>query len=231
MTQAFARVSAIALLAVLPAFALVWPVGQASAQGQSTKAISPQAQAAQDFEAGVAAAKAGELTQAIELFTKALDSDALNDSDRARVFNNRGATYRRMGKPDEAVDDFSRAIRLRPQYFRAHLNRGVANGDLGEFEDAEEDYKEAIKLRPEEMATFMERAKTRAQSGRLDTAILDLNEVLRVQPRNRAALILRGQYLRSQGLYDRAMADFSAAIELKVYRIPSGVRLMRGPGG
>ena len=139
MTKALARALAIAFLAAIPALAQVWSAGPSAAQTQSRPAISPQAQAAQDFEAGVAAAKAGELAQAIELFTKALDSDALNDSDRARVFNNRGATYRRMGNPDDAVDDFSRAIRLRPQYFRAHLNRGAANGDLGEFKDAEED--------------------------------------------------------------------------------------------
>ncbi|MEQ9575815.1 MAG: tetratricopeptide repeat protein, partial [Rhodospirillales bacterium] len=189
MTRLLVRLAAVLLLMI----AVSWPTAPA------------QAQAAQDFEAGVAAAKAGSLPQAVDLFTKAIDAGTLGDGDLARVHNNRGATYRRLGNIDAAIRDFSRAIRLRPKYFRAHVNRGAAYGDAGKFKDAEEDYAEAVKLRPQDMTTFMERAKTRAQSGRLDTAILDLNEVLRVQPRNREALILRGKYYRSQGGYKRAL--------------------------
>ena len=155
------------------------------------------------------------LPQAIELFTKAIDADTLNESDLARVYNNRGATYRRLGDAKAAVKDFSRAIRLRPKYFRAYVNRGAAYGDLGEFSDAEDDFKEAQKLRPQDMSSFMERAKTRAKEGRLDTAIDDLNEVIRVQPRNREAFLMRGQYYRSQGMYKRALEDFTSAIDLK----------------
>ena len=109
MTRLLVRLAVVLLLTV----AAFWPAGPA------------RAQAAQDFEAGVAAAKAGSLPQAIELFTKAIEAGTLNDGDLARVHNNRGATHRRMGNIDAAINDFSRAIKLRSKYFRAYVNRGA----------------------------------------------------------------------------------------------------------
>jgi tetratricopeptide (TPR) repeat protein len=47
-----------------------------------------------------------------------------------------------------AVDGYSEAIRLKPDYPEAFYNRGIAYDDLQEYEKAIADYSEAIRLKP-----------------------------------------------------------------------------------
>jgi tetratricopeptide (TPR) repeat protein len=53
-----------------------------------------------------------------------------------------------MSEPERAVDSFTEAIRLNPEYFQAYNNRGVALEELGRLDQAESDYKKALELMP-----------------------------------------------------------------------------------
>ncbi len=65
----------------------------------------------------------GQIDKAIAHYTKTLE---LNPTPSARVYNNIGVAYSQKGDPDEAMRAFSHAVRIRPDYARAHLGLGIA---------------------------------------------------------------------------------------------------------
>ena len=54
-----------------------------------------------------------------------------------------------QGRYDEAIKEYSKAIRLNPELAEAYYNRGLTYKKLGQLERAIEDYNAAIRLNPE----------------------------------------------------------------------------------
>ena len=54
-----------------------------------------------------------------------------------------GLSYQLIGQPDRALDCFSRALELNPQYVEAHVHRGVVLAELGREAEASESFSAA----------------------------------------------------------------------------------------
>jgi Flp pilus assembly protein TadD len=57
--------------------------------------------------------------------------------------------WSQKGKPDNAIKDYTEAIRLDPKDANAYNNRGIVWTSKGEFGNAIKDYTEAIRLDPQ----------------------------------------------------------------------------------
>ena len=66
----------------------------------------------------------------------------------AAIHNNYGLAYRAEGDYDRAVEAFTQAIELNPNYAIAYNNRGEVYRDKGNFDLAIADYTKAIELKP-----------------------------------------------------------------------------------
>jgi tetratricopeptide (TPR) repeat protein len=73
------------------------------------------------------------------------------------TYNNRGEAWREKGEYDKAIEDFSRAIRLNPNYAVAYNNRGNAWGDKGDQDKAIEDYNAFVRLDPKNPIGYLNR--------------------------------------------------------------------------
>jgi tetratricopeptide (TPR) repeat protein len=62
---------------------------------------------------------------------------------------NCAVAYGKIGRLDEALADFSRAIALKPDYPGAYFNRGNTYADRKDYDQAIRDYTRAIELRPD----------------------------------------------------------------------------------
>ena len=62
---------------------------------------------------------------ALEICTKALDEATLNAHDRAGTYVNRGAMEALNRDWEEARQDFSQALRIKPDMGEAHIGQGV----------------------------------------------------------------------------------------------------------
>lgn len=71
----------------------------------------------------------------------------LNSGDAA-VHNALGATYRKQGRLDMAIETYQRAIKARPAFAEAKYNLGIAYRQKGEFARAERAYQDALQANP-----------------------------------------------------------------------------------
>ena len=81
--------------------------------------------------------------------TAVIESGNVSEQARRTSFANRGQAYQSEGKLDNAIADYSQAIRIDPQYAYAYANRGSAFQQKGDFNSATDDYNRAITLNPQ----------------------------------------------------------------------------------
>jgi tetratricopeptide (TPR) repeat protein len=84
-----------------------------------------------------------------------LKPSAMNPGNAATGHNNRGNVYTKLGQYQMAIEDFNKAIRLKPDYADAYNNRGIAYTKLGQYQRAIEDFNEAIRLKPDYADTYL----------------------------------------------------------------------------
>jgi tetratricopeptide (TPR) repeat protein len=126
----------------------------------------------------------------------------------------RGETYRQMGKYEDALADFNRAIELDPNYAWAIARRGETYRRMGKYEDALADFNRAIELDPNCAWAIASRGQTYHQMGKYEDALADFNRAIELDPNLDWAIALRGETYRLMGKYEDALADFNRAIEL-----------------
>ncbi|MCB2187135.1 MAG: tetratricopeptide repeat protein [Deltaproteobacteria bacterium] len=101
-----------------------------------------------DIQAGNEAAREGNFERAIELYNRAIESGLLSPGNLAVVYNNRGSALDDSGQVDQAIVDYTKAVKLDPSYAEAYYNRSFAYEKKKEFAKALADVKKAASLDP-----------------------------------------------------------------------------------
>ena len=121
-----------------------------------------RADAVADGAAGDAAKNRGQFDQAIQLYTRAINtSGGLDPITRCAFYNNRGWALILRGNAgggskdfEQSLADFSEAIRLSPQQWQPFHNRGTAYRALGQNDRATVDRNQAIRMNAEGVRQF-----------------------------------------------------------------------------
>jgi protein O-mannosyl-transferase len=119
---------------------------QAIAHYKQAVAIKPGS-AEMQFNLGNALARKGDWAGAIACYKAALSTE--RDSVKAaKVRNNLGGALERMGKSDEALEQFIKAVQINGSYPEAHCNLARMLAQQGRRDEAVAHLKEALRLRP-----------------------------------------------------------------------------------
>ena len=97
---------------------------------------------------------------------------------------NRGEVFFWKGHYDEAISEFSEALRLNKDSAGAYSSRAAAYEKKDRYDEAISDYTEAIRLDPENAFTYGKRGLVYGQKGQEDLAIKDFEKVLSLDPNN-----------------------------------------------
>ena len=116
---------------------------------------------------------------------------------------------------DKAIERYSHAIKLNPNYAEAYNNRGMAYDNVGDIDGAIGDFNTAIQLNPNDAETYYNRGAVHVRKGDFANAIADFTKVIQLESNNVKAYCSRGLCRRAKGEVDRAIADFTKAIDLK----------------
>jgi len=85
-----------------------------------------------------------------------------------------GIEYRRQENNASAMDEFTRAIEIDPEYYYAYYNRALVYCQNGELESCLADYNKAIELNPDNVYWTIERGFLYLNLGEREKAIVDL---------------------------------------------------------
>ena len=145
----------------------------------------------------------------------------------AAILNNRGLDYRDEGDYDHAIEYFTKAIELHPNYAIAYNNRGGIYSDKGDYDRALEDCNKAIHSSPEFAQPYSNRGNAiYRDAGEVDLAIKDYDMAIQLKPDFVKAHYNRGIAYAEKGDYYRAIEDYTRTIELKSLPIPIIIEAM-----
>ena len=132
---------------------------------------------------------------------------------RAELAFQQGNVLMMLGQMDKAIEVYSRAIKLNPNYADAYNNRGVTYVEKGNLDHAIEDFNTAIDLKPN-YAAYNNRGLAYDKKGEFNRAIEDYTKVIDLNPNYTETYNSRGNAYDKKGEFDKAIEDFNTAILL-----------------
>jgi protein O-mannosyl-transferase len=136
--------------------------------------------------------------------------------------SNKGVLMERMGKIDDAIFLFRKALDHRPDFFPAQKNLSSAlkeKADLqsasGKYQESIELYKEALRIVPDSMEGHTNLGATYFRIGKKEEAINQFREALKIDPASFEAHANLGYALYSTGEIAEALQYLGRALKLK----------------
>ncbi len=147
---------------------------------------------------------------------KQVEAKITNEDRRFQAIDwfEKGYQHSLKNEHDSAIEAYTNAIALDPNYAAAYNNRGIAYDDKGQYDRAIEDYSKAIALDPNLAAAYFLRGLAYDSKGQYDIAIKNFTKAIELDPNYTVAYFFRGSAYDSKGQYDIAIKNFTKAIEL-----------------
>jgi tetratricopeptide (TPR) repeat protein len=128
--------------------------------------------------------------------------------------SNAGLANFERGAFDEAIAEFSQALKLDPKLAAALYNRGHTFVKMGRFDEAMSDLDAALLVEPALIQAYVARGDIWHKRGDSDRAMHEYDTAHEIAPQNPVVLACRGYTWFRQQNYERALADFEQALKL-----------------
>jgi tetratricopeptide (TPR) repeat protein len=122
--------------------------------------------------------------------------------------------YLNQDEHGPAIDDFTKAIGLSPDFSILYSNRGFSYYKQDEYNSAIKDYSKAIELDSNDENNYFWRGHSYYLKENYGAAIQDFSKAIKINGDEYLYHELRGQAYKQKENYDSAVTDFTKAIEL-----------------
>ena len=133
---------------------------------------------------GIEASKAKDWDKAITAFRKAAQIEERYAPNLAAALQQRATLYVGQKKFQEAIADYSEALKIKSDDADVFERRAYAEMQLKDYDKALHDYNEAIKHSPEEARYYQVRALIYQNKGDFKAALADTEKTLKLDPNN-----------------------------------------------
>ncbi len=161
------------------------------------------------------------LAQALEMVAF-LENQSLEDSLHQiedfshESWSNRGISLSNLGRHEEAIKSYDRAISFKPDDHESWSNRGISLSNLGRYEEAIESYDRAISSKPDDYEAWNNRGISLGDLGRYEEAIESYDRAISSKPDDYEAWYNRAVSLTNLGRYEEASKSYNRAISFKL---------------
>ncbi len=94
-----------------------------------------------------------------------------------------GVSNLNTGKPEKALEDFNRAIKIDPQLAGGYLGRANTLNTMGRYEESIEDYDTVLEIDPKLANAYINRGSAYSHLGEYEKAIADYEKGLGLDPK------------------------------------------------
>jgi protein O-GlcNAc transferase len=119
------------------------------------------------------------------------------------------------GKRDEAIDSYSKAIAIKPDWAEAYANIASARSQQGNLDAAITYYQKAVDLKPELEVLHSNLANSFLQQGKYESAITSYQSALKIKPDWPDVLANMGNAFSMLGKLEEAQASYEEALVFK----------------
>ena len=131
------------------------------------------------------------------------------------LLNILGAVYSGLGRHEEAVAGYNKAIELKPDYAETYYNLGATLKELSKHEEAVVSYNKAIELRPYFAEAYNNLGSALNKLGDYEKAVTSYNKAIELKPDYAETYYNLGSVFHELERYEESIARLTKAIELK----------------
>jgi tetratricopeptide (TPR) repeat protein len=130
------------------------------------------------------------------------------------TYANRAVASAMLGKNEDAINDYSCAIRMKPSDSSFFLGRANVYREMHKYSEALEDLEWVTMLAPGNVEGLIMQSQIYASEKNYPKALGKLNEGIKVNPNNSKLYLERGKFVWSRSHSKDALVDFSKAVTL-----------------
>jgi tetratricopeptide (TPR) repeat protein len=178
----------------------------AEALEASRRAVNLRPTAESYFNIGLANFYLKQYKEAVDGYRQAIKLDPYNSADAYYAL---ALVYRDWGKPDEEIQSYKQAIRLRPDYILAYERLGTRYLRSKKFAEAVEIFRQIATLKPGDPAAPNNLGEAYLELNRLNEAQESFRQAIRLKPDFGKAYYNLGKCLLTMGNRDGALEQYN----------------------
>ena len=133
---------------------------------------------------------------------------------RSVLLYNQAQVYAALGEHDQAIEKFSQALEMDPNYSEYYNERGNVFLAMGRFDEAIADFRRAIETSPPYAEVWTNLGQCLRRRGAFDDAIVAFSRALDLEPDAFLARVARAQCFDAREHLEEAEADYARALAL-----------------
>src|SRR5260221_718786 len=170
----------------------------------SSLVYGSEATADQHTARAVQLVKEGKDKEALEEFTKAIETDP-------KLYLSRAQIYAAGAKWQEAIADYSKVLEIEAKNVEALTGRANAYIHANDHAKALDDLTALLAIKPNDLDALLRRGDLFREDGQIDKAIADYCAVIQAKPDEAAAYAGKGYAEMKKNDKEAALADFNKA--------------------
>jgi predicted O-linked N-acetylglucosamine transferase (SPINDLY family) len=144
----------------------------------------------------------------------ALIGASLTSNSNAETLSNYGNVLQALGRLDEALESYDKALAIEPSLINALYNRGITLSNMKRMTDALASYDKALEIAPDDAGIRMNRVSILVDLKRPQEALAAAEKLLALAPQSVEAWNNRAIALQALERFDEALASFSEAVAI-----------------
>ena len=151
---------------------------------------------------------------ATEQTMKKLEALGYLAPDNPDALHNLGQRYQKNGEYQKAIENYKKAIALRPTFYNAYNNLATCYGELKMYPEAIAALEKCISLKPDDYYAMSNLAVIMMNTGKPDDALRFAKQAVDTEPAYVNGRVTYGAMLAMTRRYDEAEAQFKEALRL-----------------